>query len=376
MINVIIPASGVGARMGATLPKQFLKLAGEPILKRTIAAFQNMDFISEIIVTVPGGYVKSVADYGFSKLRHILDGGLCKTRADSVKLALDALPQDTDIVLIHDGVRPFVTNELAQAVAEAAKIHKAAVACVPVTDTIKKIHENTVQTLDRSQLYSAQTPQGFTYDLLMHVYAQAEKDGVLYQATDDSMLVERLGMPIYVVPSSPKNIKLTTVEDLIIAEAFFANNNAPEVGTAKVTIYTDGACSGNPGPGGYGVVMLHGEHRKELSGGEVQTTNNRMEIMGVIVGLETLTRPCEVDLYSDSRYVVDAIEKSWVIRWQQNNWMRNKKDPALNVDLWERLLPLLSKHKVTFHWVKGHAGHIENERCDELARQAIEDITK
>ena len=143
-----------------------------------------------------------------------------------------------------------------------------------------------------------------------------------------------------------------------------------------VTIYTDGACSGNPGPGGYGVVMLHGEHRKELSGGEAQTTNNRMEIMGVIIGLETLTRPCEVDLYSDSRYVVDAIDKGWVTRWQQNNWMRNKKDPALNVDLWERLLPLLSKHKVTFNWVKGHAGHIENERCDELARHAIEDITK
>jgi len=142
----------------------------------------------------------------------------------------------------------------------------------------------------------------------------------------------------------------------------------------KVTIYTDGACSGNPGPGGYGVVMIYGEHRKELSGGDCQTTNNRMEIMGVIVGLEALKHHCEVALYSDSRYVVDAIEKGWVARWKQNNWMRNKKDPALNVDLWERLLLLLEKHRVAFHWVKGHAGHPENERCDYLAREAIAEL--
>jgi len=139
----------------------------------------------------------------------------------------------------------------------------------------------------------------------------------------------------------------------------------------KVTIYTDGACSGNPGPGGYGTVLIHGEYRKELSGGEAQTTNNRMEIMAVIIGLEALKQPCEVALYSDSRYVVDAIEKGWVTRWKQNNWMRNKKEAALNVDLWERMLPLLDVHKVAFHWVKGHAGHPENERCDELARAAI-----
>jgi len=138
----------------------------------------------------------------------------------------------------------------------------------------------------------------------------------------------------------------------------------------KITIYTDGACSGNPGPGGYGVVLIYGKHRKELSGGEAATTNNRMEIMGVIAGLEALNQPCEVALYSDSRYVVDAIEKGWVTRWQQNSWMRNKKEPALNVDLWERMLPLLQQHKVTFHWVKGHAGHPENERCDQLAREA------
>jgi len=142
-----------------------------------------------------------------------------------------------------------------------------------------------------------------------------------------------------------------------------------------VTIYTDGACSGNPGPGGYGAVIIYGNHRKEISGGEPKTTNNRMEIMGVIKGLQLLKEPCTVNLYSDSRYVVDAIEKGWAIRWKANNWMRNKKDPALNPDLWETLLELLKTHKVTFHWVKGHAGHPENERCDELARTAIVDLS-
>jgi len=144
----------------------------------------------------------------------------------------------------------------------------------------------------------------------------------------------------------------------------------------NVTIYTDGACSGNPGPGGYGVVLLHKSHRKELSGGEAQTTNNRMEMLAAIVGLEALKEPCQVALYSDSKYLVDAIEKGWAKRWQQNNWMRNKKDLALNPDLWERLLNLLTKHEVTFNWVKGHAGNPENEHCDVLARQAIDNAKK
>jgi ribonuclease HI len=138
----------------------------------------------------------------------------------------------------------------------------------------------------------------------------------------------------------------------------------------KITIYTDGACSGNPGPGGYGAVLIYGTHRKEISGGEAQTTNNRMEMTAVIKGLEMLKEPCEVAIFSDSRYVVDAIEKGWALRWQKNNWKRNKKEPALNPDLWEQLLNLLQQHKVTFHWVKGHAGNPENERCDFLATEA------
>jgi len=138
----------------------------------------------------------------------------------------------------------------------------------------------------------------------------------------------------------------------------------------KVTIYTDGACAGNPGPGGYGVILVYGNSRKELSGGEKHTTNNRMEMMGVIKGLEALKGPCEVDVYSDSRYVVDAVEKKWAEKWRMNGWWR-KKGPALNPDLWETLLNLLALHKAKFYWIKGHAGHPENVRCDTLARYAI-----
>lgn len=137
-----------------------------------------------------------------------------------------------------------------------------------------------------------------------------------------------------------------------------------------VTLYTDGACSNNPGPGGYGVVLLYDSHRKELSRGYRRTTNNRMEILAAIVGLEALREPCRVTLYSDSQYLVNAIEKGWARRWQANGWMRNKKEEAVNPDLWERLLELCKMHTVRFKWLRGHAGHSENERCDELATAA------
>ena len=138
-----------------------------------------------------------------------------------------------------------------------------------------------------------------------------------------------------------------------------------------VNIYTDGACSGNPGPGGYGIVLLHNDARKELSGAYKLTTNNRMEILAAIIALETLKEPCQVRLYSDSRYLVDAIEKGWVKKWEQNKWMRNKDDAAVNVDLWLKLLHQLEKHDVQFVWVRGHADNKENNRCDTLAREAI-----
>jgi len=142
----------------------------------------------------------------------------------------------------------------------------------------------------------------------------------------------------------------------------------------QVTLYTDGACKNNPGPGGYGAVLIFDSHRKELSAGYRKTTNNRMEILAAIAGLEALKEPCRVHLYSDSQYLVNAIEQGWAIRWQANGWKRNSKEKAINPDLWERLLNLCKIHKVDFIWVRGHAGHIENERCDVLATSAILDL--
>ena len=138
----------------------------------------------------------------------------------------------------------------------------------------------------------------------------------------------------------------------------------------QVTIYTDGACTGNPGPGGYGTVLLFGERRGELSGGYRRTTNNRMELMGPIKGLEALKESCRVTLYSDSKYVVDSMTKGWAQRWRANGWMRNKREKAVNPDLWAKLLDLCQEHQVEFRWVRGHAGIPENERCDQLAVQA------
>ena len=134
-----------------------------------------------------------------------------------------------------------------------------------------------------------------------------------------------------------------------------------------VDIFTDGACSGNPGPGGWGAVLRFGEREKELSGGERETTNNRMELTAVIEALSRLKEPCRVKLTTDSKYVCDAVLKEWVYSWKNNGWKKADKKPALNVDLWEKLLPLLETHEVEFCWVKGHAGHPENERCDTLA---------
>jgi ribonuclease HI len=140
------------------------------------------------------------------------------------------------------------------------------------------------------------------------------------------------------------------------------------------TIYTDGACVGNPGPGGYGVILLYDDQRKELSGGYRRTTNNRMEIMAAIVGLEALTKKCRVTLYSDSEYLVKAISSGWAHRWRANGWKRNKRDKALNADLWGRLLRLCEHHEVQFRWIKGHAESSENIRCDELAMQAAHQL--
>jgi ribonuclease HI len=138
----------------------------------------------------------------------------------------------------------------------------------------------------------------------------------------------------------------------------------------QVTLYTDGACSGNPGPGGFGAILSYNGKEREISGGFRNTTNNRMELMGVIAGLESLKEPCSVTVVSDSKYVVDAMRNGWAAKWRANGWKRNRKDPALNPDLWQRVLDLCVKHTVNFTWVNGHAGHPQNERCDRLAVDA------
>ena len=142
----------------------------------------------------------------------------------------------------------------------------------------------------------------------------------------------------------------------------------------QVQIYTDGACSGNPGPGGWGAILRYGGREKELSGGEAMTTNNRMELTAVIAALEALKEPCAVDLWSDSKYVIDALEQGWAVKWRQNGWKKPDRKPALNPDLWERLLGLVSEHELRNHWVKGHAENEFNNRCDALAVAARERI--
>lgn len=135
----------------------------------------------------------------------------------------------------------------------------------------------------------------------------------------------------------------------------------------KVYLYADGACSGNPGPGGYGVILKYGEHTKELYGGAKLTTNNKMELMGIIEGLNAIKEPCEVVVTTDSQYVVNAINKGWLQSWQNNNWKKSNKERVANIDLWKQLINLMKIHTVTFNWIKGHNGHPENERCDKLA---------
>ena len=134
-----------------------------------------------------------------------------------------------------------------------------------------------------------------------------------------------------------------------------------------VTVYTDGACSGNPGPGGWGAILRYGPHEKAISGGEAETTNNRMELTAAIMALQALNEPCAVELYTDSRYLADALEKGWVYNWRRNGWRKPDKKPALNVDLWQQLLALLETHEVRLHWVQGHADNAYNNRCDRLA---------
>ena len=215
---VIIAASGSGSRLGGHIPKQFQELGDMPVIAHTLAAFDRLDIIHEIIVAAPADYVSHtydiVACHGFAKVSKVVPGGT--SRAASIYAALKQLQPSTDVVLIHDGVRPFVTTELITSVAAAAKTHGAAIAGTPLTDTIKKVNENkqVESTPNRKHYWQVQTPQGFAYELIMKAYAQGEKDNILSQVTDDSALAERLGIPVYMVEGSAGNMKITTREDL------------------------------------------------------------------------------------------------------------------------------------------------------------------
>lgn len=398
--TAIIMAAGKGKRMQTAVSKQFLPVCGKEILAWTVDVFEKSPLVDTILLMASADGKEDVQhlwdSYGWKKVATVLEGG--KERQNSVANGLAAVGEETDIVLIHDGVRPFVTEEMIADSIVAAQAYGGAVIGVPAKDTIKVCSADglAVETPDRSTLWQIQTPQTFQRDLIVNAYEKADRDGFL--GTDDASVAEFAGHQVKVVMGSYRNIKITTKEDLVIAEAFFKEDlkekemmadqkvQEPKTNTAEkkdqeskedkknqraVEIYTDGACSGNPGAGGYGVVLLYGNKRKEMSEGYRMTTNNRMEVLAVIKGLEALKEPCQVTLYSDSKYVVDAIQKGWVTKWKANGWYRNKKERASNVDLWERLLVQLERHQVTFQWVKGHADNPGNERCDELARGAI-----
>lgn len=398
--TAIIMAAGKGKRMQTAVSKQFLPVCGKEILAWTVDVFEKSPLVDTILLMASADGKEDVQhlwdSYGWKKVAAVLEGG--KERQNSVANGLAAVGEDTDIVLIHDGVRPFVTEEMIADSIVAAQAYGGAVIGVPAKDTIKvcSVDGLAVETPDRSTLWQIQTPQTFQRDLIVNAYEKADRDGFL--GTDDASVAEFAGHQVKVVMGSYRNIKITTKEDLVIAEAFFKEDlkekemmadqkvQEAKINTAEkkdqeskedkknqraVEIYTDGACSGNPGAGGYGVVLLYGNKRKEMSEGYRMTTNNRMEVLAVIKGLEALKEPCQVTLYSDSKYVVDAIQKGWVKKWKANGWYRNKKERASNVDLWERLLVQLERHQVTFQWVKGHADNPGNERCDELARGAI-----
>lgn len=367
--TAILPAAGSGKRMGKDIKKQFLKLNGKEIIVYTIEKFEQCNEVDEIIIvtteeTIPFLW-EIVKREGFQKVVAIVKGGT--ERQHSVYAGICAVSEKTDFVIVHDGVRPFVAIEDISKTIEIAKQKGACVLGVKTKDTIKICDEENkiIQTPKRDFVWCIQTPQVFKKSLLLKAFEKANKTG--FVGTDESVLIEQMGFDVFVEEGHYDNIKITTAEDMMIAEAFVKKQIKKEV-----IIYTDGACSGNPGAGGYGAVLLYGDKRKELSQGYRMTTNNRMEVLAVIKALEILKGQCSVTLYSDSKYVVDAIEKGWVKKWKANGWKRNQKELASNIDLWERLLELLEKHHVVFHWVKGHADNIENERCDFLARKAIE----
>lgn len=224
MISVVVPASGSGTRFGEKLPKQFCQVAGQDLLWHTLHKFQQMDCIDEIVPVIPPGYTQRVAGYPFAKISTIVAGG--ESRGHSIYNGLQGVNPACRIVLIHDGARPLVQAQDVENLIAAVKKHHAAILATPVTDTIKAVlqHEGNMtitQTVDRANLWQAQTPQGFTYQLILDAYQQNIKDGTLHLQTDDSSLIENTGHPVHIVSGSPGNIKITTKADMSYLEKEF-----------------------------------------------------------------------------------------------------------------------------------------------------------
>ena len=202
------------------------------------------------------------------------------------------------------------------------------------------------------------------YDLAIELDGESHTESYFHDKMREQYLIQQ-NIRILHFTNSDVTHRFQNVCDAIALTAKF--HMSEEISMKTVNIYTDGACSGNPGPGGWGAILQYGSIEKELSGGEAQTTNNRMELTAVIEALRALKEPCRVELYSDSKYFIDAVDKGWVYGWKKKGWIKSDKKPALNVDLWEEILALLSTHDVHLHWVKGHAENEKNNRCDELA---------
>lgn len=363
-ISVIIAAAGHGTRLKQDVPKQFIKILEKEILAYSLEVFNKINIINEIII---GTYDEKkafeiISKFNIEKATFVTKGGSC--RQETVKNAMEKA--SGEIILVHDAARPFITAPLVEKLIEKTLEKGAAILAVKVKDTIKVVDKDVIkETPNRDDLWAAQTPQGFRREIL--------EKAIDFIGTDESSLVENIS-DVYIVESTEENFKITTEEDLRYAN-FLAleksrKNSKSEVGES-ITIYTDGACSGNPGPGGFGAVLISGDYRKEISCGYKNTTNNRMELRAIIKALSMIKNQSEVNLFTDSKYVSDAVNKGWLYNWKNKGWTLSDGKKTQNIDLWEELLPLLEFHKVTINWVKGHAGNKENERCDFLARAGV-----
>lgn len=389
MTTVIILAGGVGKRMNKDITKQLIKIGGEHIINITIEVFEKCVGVEEIVLVVNKKDKKYIEEEirrkKYKKIKKVVLGG--EERQNSVYEGLKEVSKSSKII-IHDGARPFIKEEDIMKVIDGLEKEESVTLGVRCKNTIKQCSKKRILkkglSLERESLVEIQTPQGFKLEVIKEAHEKAKEDG--YIGTDDTSLVERIGKKTLVVMGSYSNIKITTEEDLMLGEIINETNRRGEIKVIskgeevgkksienkvqlegeEIEIYTDGACSGNPGKGGYGVLLKYKGVEKEISEGYELTTNNRMELLAVIVGLENLNKRSKVVIYTDSKYVSDAINKKWLKKWERENFLV-KGVERVNVDLWLRLSKLIKEHDVRFEWVKGHSNNAGNERCDKLA---------